>query len=783
MDNMISVINDNLKNVVNGIRTHKGEISNALAKVKADMADKSEAAERLKSEVEESKNTISSLEEEISTLENDLDELTVKFGDSFKETVAAGNKEINSKIIKDRAAISAESTKIEELTTRAKFIKDELLNLKDKKEALEINLEDTSILESYYNKRINAIIDYSIQHTSELDKFQDEDVNLDLVTSLNALTDKDFENNVDDNVFSEIADISDSDLVDIEEDYDFSSIASDDFDNEAFSVTKQLDSVIEDAKSLTQEMEEKSEDLIPEEVVEDELVESELANDEEDDTSIESEDDAQEEVEEEIDSTSGEELSVPFDFDFEEDVLDFNFEEEETKTNEEVESKEDADETKEEINEEDIIDPDNEFVVPFDFTQIKPIEKEIDIDVEEDLENEELDKSKFVGEPEDDFFVPEAVSAEDKEAIDNILVSVNELIDEKEEVKEPDTELEVRIEDEPEEYTNIDLDDNEDIDINAVQEFDPLAPIEFNTDEIKVDEVEEPSNVSEINIVNEDDIDLDEMPVYEGSNNNDYYDETTRELADLVKGIQENENSYNNDNIPEINDVITDTSITSNEDNIYGVIQKNGLFANSFNSNDLEMMDATVNANDFEELIKVLDKHSIDRKVLYKSAKVIEMNNPSLVDRILTNLEETDATSLDIETIFASIEKVNGEDLERAVKDDETADLTTLLFKTMPTNNEDVISSLLDLSKGEYRKLKNNTTEEELNKINMFASLVLTNVNTLKDKGVDKPIECFVEHPKRFLYNPSRLNDIFDKYDDADLVRCINKNSAVIDKL
>ena len=42
MDNMISVINDNLKNVVNGIKTHKGEINAALDKVKADMDDKAD---------------------------------------------------------------------------------------------------------------------------------------------------------------------------------------------------------------------------------------------------------------------------------------------------------------------------------------------------------------------------------------------------------------------------------------------------------------------------------------------------------------------------------------------------------------------------------------------------------------------------------------------------------------------------------------------------------------------------------------------------------------------
>ena len=152
MDNMISVINDNLKNVVNGIKTHKGEINAALDKVKADMDDKADIAERFKNDVEDSKNIIANLENEISTLEKDLEELTAKFGDNFKETVAAGNKEINSKIIKDRAAISAEAKRIEDLTAKARLIKDELVDLRDKKDALEANLNDTRILEGYYGK-------------------------------------------------------------------------------------------------------------------------------------------------------------------------------------------------------------------------------------------------------------------------------------------------------------------------------------------------------------------------------------------------------------------------------------------------------------------------------------------------------------------------------------------------------------------------------------------------------------------------------------------------------
>ena len=34
-----------------------------------------------------------------------------------------------------------------------------------------------------------------------------------------------------------------------------------------------------------------------------------------------------------------------------------------------------------------------------------------------------------------------------------------------------------------------------------------------------------------------------------------------------------------------------------------------------------------------------------------------------------------------------------------------------------------------------------------------------------------------------FLINPEKLNDIFGKYDHDDLIRCLEKNHKVIEKL
>ena len=53
----------------------------------------------------------------------------------------------------------------------------------------------------------------------------------------------------------------------------------------------------------------------------------------------------------------------------------------------------------------------------------------------------------------------------------------------------------------------------------------------------------------------------------------------------------------------------------------------------------------------------------------------------------------------------------------------------------------------------------------------------------LRDLEINNLKECIVKHPRRFLMNPDKFRAILDKYDTEDLIRCINKNSAVIDKL
>ena len=64
-----------------------------------------------------------------------------------------------------------------------------------------------------------------------------------------------------------------------------------------------------------------------------------------------------------------------------------------------------------------------------------------------------------------------------------------------------------------------------------------------------------------------------------------------------------------------------------------------------------------------------------------------------------------------------------------------------------------------------------------------FPNIVKSNFNYLKALGINNYKEIFMKHTHMFIYNPDKFKAIFEKYDRADLVRCLEKNGAVIEKL
>ena len=203
MDKIVGIVNNNLKSVINGIREHLAESEALLEKINKDMDRKVNQAQDYKEEVVEAKTKINTIEDEIDALEKDLNDLNAKFGGTdFKEILSAGNKEINTKIIEKRAVIQRESQRILNLTDKARQLKEDLVDLKDKKITLEKDIKETRVVEKFYSQRINDIITYTeagndlelyVDNTPQAELMTNTDHELELVEVSKVLNDHVFE--------------------------------------------------------------------------------------------------------------------------------------------------------------------------------------------------------------------------------------------------------------------------------------------------------------------------------------------------------------------------------------------------------------------------------------------------------------------------------------------------------------------------------------------------------------------------------------------------------------
>ncbi len=89
----------------------------------------------------------------------------------------------------------------------------------------------------------------------------------------------------------------------------------------------------------------------------------------------------------------------------------------------------------------------------------------------------------------------------------------------------------------------------------------------------------------------------------------------------------------------------------------------------------------------------------------------------------------------------------------------------------------------LGFSLEEINNLKSKYDQKNIEKLEFFSRLVSTNYNYLKSYGIKNIKVCFINHLKMFFINPDKFRSIFNKYDKNDLVRCIEKNDQVLEKL
>ena len=165
----INEINGRLKSILNDLSNEKDELSSALEVVQQRIDSKIDEAKGYKTIVDEYKAHIAGLEEEIASFEKDLNDLKENYGNKGLDAIVeVGTKEINAKIVSKQKEIAKQVEKINELTDRARTIKELLINLKKDKKDKKDRFDSVSIALEYYSGEINKIIEYSENNSESL---------------------------------------------------------------------------------------------------------------------------------------------------------------------------------------------------------------------------------------------------------------------------------------------------------------------------------------------------------------------------------------------------------------------------------------------------------------------------------------------------------------------------------------------------------------------------------------------------------------------------------------
>lgn len=627
MEKMIKVINDNLRNVISGIKEHRLDLEETLDSIKSDMSLKVKEANAYKSDVETARTIVSTLEGEIADLEHDLEELNDKFGSkNFKEILAAGNREINAKIIEKRTAINEQGQIILGLTDKARNLKDSLIELRERKMVTEENLRKTKILEGYFDTRISEIIKFSEESPEELATYREEIPQ----EELNIQEDIDISSVIDGSIFEEIDEISSGEP---DEDILKSVLANPDeipvYEPEENvqpieieeATTNQLESMISEAKSFVEKKKKENNEV------------------------------AEEEVKEET-----EQVEVPKE---EENLIS----EEENVTDDEIESSSEEEETSQnDDNSDEDSDDENAGYVDIYVDD----EKEFD----DSLENDEVDIDPFL----DIRGLQEELGLEEE---------TEETSDEGEEV--------------------IDL---------KVEEDEALT---INIDEALI--------ASENDFKSEPEVDVE------------------KEFSSL------------------------------------------GLDLNMFSVDSIESIRKSFDKEEVKKYLEIMKKHELSKDLVYVNARLLIDVTPENLDQILTLLEKTDAKREDVSLVFRYLDKVNVSKLEQMILSEVEPSLTVSLSQAIDEVDENVVGSVLGLSRKASEILKKTAAPEDYKIMNALPDVVFENYREIKNLRVDNLEECISKYPHRFTLTHSKFHEILDKYDTDDLIRCINKNAAVIDKL
>ncbi len=214
---------------------------------------------------------------------------------------------------------------------------------------------------------------------------------------------------------------------------------------------------------------------------------------------------------------------------------------------------------------------------------------------------------------------------------------------------------------------------------------------------------------------------------------------------------------------------------------------------NKFNIKDQELIKNIFSKDHFQKVLGILRNNQLDLNKVYNSVNILEKISPEELDQIITKLLLADQTKYNIELVLNSLENVTSNHLTEVInsygQNIKDADITDIIIKTKKLSGDidftkkPTYLTSIDFTEDEITILESTINRDIWEKIINFPELILVNYQLLKDIGVGNVKEIFNGHPQMFVMDPDRFKAIFAKYDQADLIRCLEKNAAVIEEL
>lgn len=384
---------------------------------------------------------------------------------------------------------------------------------------------------------------------------------------------------------------------------------------------------------------------------------------------------------------------------------------------------------------------------------------------------------------------------------------ISEVFDEIESM-DKDFEDEIKIETKESDELN----KEEEVSLNNI--FDKLRSKELNFDEINKSIDEEYNNIFDDKLEDN----LEEPKLEEEFEKEINLDETTKELdlkeepdnifniseSDLNLSIEDIEtpnifeeeqlkNNITDNKLPDIFGNNIEPDKTNENIEVTNFFKEYNLNFNNFDKEKQEIINNIFNRDHFQKMLEILKDNQINLEYIYHGLNLLEKGNAEELDQILTKLLLAGQSKNNIELVLNSLGNITSSNLTEVINsfgsEIKDANISDILMKTIKLQNDFYIDAKLDyLKESDFTEddviiMESKLNKDILDQLVTFPELVLTNYYYLKDIGINNIKEVFMNHAQMFILNPDKFKAIFTKYDKQDLIRCIEKNAAVIEQL